>query len=83
VERSELADRLDAIADEIADLALEQLRELAHRARGLPVERADLAVERRLTRARRAVEKAADLLRVEDPSDEREGVDGLDTLEPG
>ncbi len=50
--------RLEAIAEELADLALERLRESVD-AGGteLPVD------ERRLTRARRAVEKAAAILR--------------------
>ncbi len=53
-----LRERLDGIAEELADLAMERLRE-AIDAGGteLPVD------ERRLTRARRAVEKAAAILR--------------------
>jgi len=49
--------RLEAIAEELADLALERLRESVD-AGGieLPVD------ERRLTRARRAVQKAAGIL---------------------
>ncbi|MDP9441268.1 MAG: hypothetical protein M3P34_03615, partial [Actinomycetota bacterium] len=49
--------RLEAISEELADLALERLRESVD-AGGteLPVD------ERRLTRARRAVEKAAAIL---------------------
>ncbi len=56
-EFQEIKARLDAIAEELADLALERLRESID-AGGveLPVD------ERRLSRARRAVEKAAALL---------------------
>jgi hypothetical protein len=52
-----IRERLDGIADELADLALDALREAA--AGG----DARAAEERRLTRARRAVEKASALLR--------------------
>lgn len=54
----DLADRLDAIAEELAERALDALREA--------VERGDERRpddERRLTQARRAVEKAAHLVR--------------------
>lgn len=54
----ELADRLDVIAEELSDLALDSLR--------AALERGDSsrpAEEKRLTQARRAVEKAAHLLR--------------------
>ena len=62
----ELADRLDAIADEIADLAIDTLRgALRSGASGRP------ASEKQLTQARRAVEKAAHVLR------------GIDTAAPG
>lgn len=55
----ELADRLDAISEELAELAIEILRAaLADRAAvGRP------PVEKRITQARRAVEKAAYVLR--------------------
>lgn len=55
----ELAERLDAINDELAELAIEILRAaLADRATtGRP------PVEKRITQARRAVEKAAYVLR--------------------
>ena len=53
-----LADRLEAIRDEIDELAFDQLREAA--ADG-EVERP--ASDKRLMQARRAVEKAAHLLR--------------------
>ena len=59
--RDELADRLDIIAEELSDLALDSLR--------AALERGDSsrpAEEKRLTQARRAVEKAAHLLRSAD-----------------
>ena len=55
----DLADRLDAIGEELADLALDRLR-VALEDDGPQTAAAE---ERRLTRARRAVEKAAALLR--------------------
>ena len=52
------ADDLDAIADEISGLAIDELRSAVRRGEsGRP------AAERSLTQARRAVEKAAHLLR--------------------
>ena len=55
--------RLEAIAEELADLAIVRLREsIDAGGNELPVE------ERRLTRARRAVEKAAAILREPDDS---------------
>ncbi|WP_334141809.1 hypothetical protein [Rhabdothermincola sp.] len=63
-EFDEIRGRLEVIAEELADLAIERLRECVD-AGGteLPVD------ERRLTRARRAVEKAAAILREPDDSD--------------
>ncbi|HEY2429952.1 MAG TPA: hypothetical protein VGI06_13530 [Acidimicrobiales bacterium] len=63
-EFDEIRGRLEAIAEELADLALVRLRESVD-AGGteLPVD------ERRLTRARRAVEKAAAILREPDDGD--------------
>jgi hypothetical protein len=58
-----LAERLDAIGEELADLALDHLRAALERG-----ETARPADERRLTQARRAVEKAAHLLRRRDPA---------------
>ncbi len=58
---AELSGRLEAISEELGDLAYDALREAARsdddaeRAKGA-------AAERRLTQARRAVEKAARLL---------------------
>ncbi len=55
----EVRARLESIAEELADLALDRLQQAA----GDPAERERLvAEERRITRARRAVEKAAALL---------------------
>lgn len=56
-EFDEIRSRLEAIAEELADLALIRLREsIDAGGTELPVD------EKRLTRARRAVEKAAHLL---------------------
>ncbi len=56
--------RLEAIAEELADLAIARLREsIDAGGHELPVD------ERRLTRARRAVEKAAAILREPDDTD--------------
>ena len=62
-EFDDIRQRLEAISEELADLAIERLREsIDAGGKELPVD------ERRLTRARRAVEKAANLLR--EPDDE-------------
>jgi hypothetical protein len=60
-ETGEIVERLEAIAEHLAELALEELRQVADRLE--PGEKPDLAEERRLTRARRAVDKAASVLR--------------------
>ncbi len=57
-----IADRLDDIDEQLAELAMAALREAIEAGEGKP------ELERRITRARRAVEKAATLLRAE-PSD--------------
>ncbi len=59
----ELADRLGSIAEDLADAALDRLRRNADaiRAGGAP-DPALVAEEKRITRARRSVEKAAGLL---------------------
>ena len=51
-----LRERLEGIAEELADLAIDRLRAAVDGDGGAAAE------ERRLTRARRAVEKAANLL---------------------
>ncbi len=53
----DLRSRLEAISEELSDLALDLLREAAEAGATKPPEE-----EKRLTRARRAVEKAASLL---------------------
>ncbi len=53
-----LADRLDAISEELADLAIDRLKGALRR--GVSGRPAD---EKRITQARRAVEKAAHILR--------------------
>lgn len=60
-EFDEIRERLQAISDELADLAIERLREsIDAGGTELPVD------ERRLTRARRAVDKAAAILAAPD-----------------
>ncbi|MDD9368981.1 MAG: hypothetical protein PV358_02610 [Acidimicrobiales bacterium] len=60
-EFDDIRQRLEAIAEELADLAIERLRE------SIDAGGAELpGDDRRLTRARRAVEKAANLLREPD-----------------
>ena len=60
----ELADRLAQLAEELGDLAFERLRAASEEAgRGRHPDPATIAEEKRLTRARRAVEKAVILLR--------------------
>ena len=61
-EFDEIRSRLESIAEELADLAIQRLREsIEAGGEEMPID------ERRLTRARRAVEKAAHLL--EEPDD--------------
>ncbi|MDQ1428819.1 MAG: hypothetical protein QOK39_2295 [Acidimicrobiaceae bacterium] len=63
-EFQEIRERLQAISEELADLAIQRLREsIDAGGTELPVD------ERRLTRARRAVEKAAAILSEGDDSD--------------
>ena len=64
----EMAERLAQLSEELGDLAFERLREAsssAGRGEGQP---ALVAEEKRLTRARRAVDKAVVLLRGMDES---------------
>ena len=56
----ELAGRVSALADELADLAIDQLRE-ALGSGGTP-DPVAVALERRISRARRALEKAVAVL---------------------
>ncbi len=63
-EFDDIRGRLESIADELADLAIVRLREsIDAGGTELPVD------ERRLTRARRAVEKAIAILREPDDAD--------------
>lgn len=63
-EFQEIRSRLETIAEELADLAMERMREsIDAGGRELPVD------ERRLMRARRAVEKAAAILAEPDDRD--------------
>jgi hypothetical protein len=56
VDVEQVRDRLESIAEELADLAIDRLRAAVDGDGGAAAE------ERRITRARRAVEKAANLL---------------------
>ena len=59
----DIADRLESIAEDLADAALDRLRRNADSVRAGGAPDPDLtAEEKRITRARRAVEKAASLL---------------------
>ena len=59
----EMAGRLESIAEDLADAALDRLRRNADAVRAGGAADPDLtAEEKRITRARRAVEKAASLL---------------------
>jgi hypothetical protein len=63
-EFDEIRGRLEAIAEELADLAIQRLQEsIDAGGTELPVD------ERRLTRARRAVEKAVGILKEPDDHD--------------
>ena len=63
-EFDEIRGRLEGIAEELADLAIQRLKEsIDAGGNELPVD------ERRLTRARRAVEKAAAILREPDDTE--------------
>jgi hypothetical protein len=52
-----LADRLDALAEDLDEIMFDQLREAAAEKTGRPAD------DKRLTQARRAIEKASHLLR--------------------
>jgi hypothetical protein len=52
-----LADRLDALAEDLDEIMFDQLREAATEKTGRPAD------DKRLTQARRAIEKASHLLR--------------------
>jgi hypothetical protein len=73
-EPADIAERLSGISEELADLALDRLREASEavRAGGQPDPELT-AEEKRITRARRSVDKAATLL--SGPSTSRVAVD--------
>ena len=69
----DLADRLSSLSEELADLALDELRAaLRSGQQGRP------ASEKKLTQARRAVEKAVSLLRSADLAQSADGDDESD-----
>ena len=69
----DLADRLAALADEIGDLAYGTLQDASSAlGRGEEADPELIAQERRLTRARRAVEKAVQVLRGASADDARD-----------
>ena len=60
---AEIADRLAAIGEELADVAIDRLREATQSVRaGRAPDPRVTAEEKRITRARRSVEKAVNLL---------------------
>ena len=63
-DHSDLADRLDQIVADLDERSFDLLREASAAGRGRPDE------DRRLAQARRAVEKAAHILRGASPSDD-------------
>ena len=70
----ELADRLGSIAEDLADAALDRLRRNADAVRSGGEPDPELtAEERRITRARRSVEKAATLLGARGPEASDDG----------
>jgi hypothetical protein len=72
----ELAARLDTIADELAEVALDRLRSATGGVRrGEEPDPAVLAEEKRITRARRSVEKAASVLRHASPANRGDAAD--------
>lgn len=63
----DLVSRLEGIAEELDDLAFDQLREAAAAGRGRPAD------DKRLLQARRAIDKAAGLLRQLDEATDAAG----------
>jgi hypothetical protein len=60
---ADIADRLSTISEELADLALDRLRQAADAVHGgMEPDPGLRAEEKRITRARRSVDKAAQLL---------------------
>jgi hypothetical protein len=62
----DLADRLASLSEELGDLAFDRLREASSSAGRGELDPGLVAEEKRLTRARRAVDKAVVLLRRSD-----------------
>jgi hypothetical protein len=63
VDPSDIAERLAGISEELADLALDRLRQAADAVRSGGTPDPELtAAEKRITRARRSVDKAVTLL---------------------
>ena len=58
-----LADRLQAIVDDLDEIMFDRLREASAAKQGRPAD------DKRLSQARRAIEKAVHLLRGRDPAD--------------
>ena len=58
-----LAERLQSVADDLDEIMFDQLREASAERTGRPAD------DKRLTQARRAIEKAVHLLRGRDPAD--------------
>jgi hypothetical protein len=72
----ELAERLAQVSEDLADLAFERLREASSSVGRGQAQPALVAEEKRLTRARRAVDKAVALLRAMDgDGDDSDGAD--------
>lgn len=69
----DLRQRLETISSELGDLALDRLRAALDDAGGGRDDRGPAGEERRITRARRAVDKASELLRRAGTSDESDG----------
>jgi hypothetical protein len=59
-----LAERLDAVVEDLDEIIFEQLREASAEKSGRPAD------DKRLTQARRAIEKAAHLLRGRESAEE-------------
>jgi hypothetical protein len=70
VDAEDLAERLSQLSEEIADLAFDRLREASSSAGRGEAQPSLVAEEKRLTRARRAVDKAVVLLRGVNESDD-------------
>ncbi len=72
----DLADRLDAIAEEIAEASISELKAALRRG-----EHKRPQLERTLSQAKRSIDKAAHLLRRAATGDDTTGNDGSDELD--